>query len=93
MEVFCVTILGGLYLEGLTHGGAYVRNFSFLPLDFTKQENQPSINQIFLFVQWLKNQTLSFYYNHKYLSKFHFPIMKEFHFCNRLLAIEAESYN
>ena len=64
MEVFCVTILGGLYLEGLTHGGAYVRNVSFLPLDFTKQENQPSINQIFLFVQWLKNQTLSFYYNH-----------------------------
>ena len=64
MEVFCVTILGGLYLEGLTHGGTYVRNFSFLPLDFTKQENQPSINQIFLFVQWLKNQTLSFYYNH-----------------------------
>ena len=64
MEVFCVTILGGLYLEGLTHGGAYVRNFSFLPLDFTKQENQPSINQIFLFVQWLKNETLSFYYNH-----------------------------
>ena len=42
MEVFCVTILGGLYLEGLTHGGAYFRNFTvFLPLDFTKQENQP----------------------------------------------------
>ena len=33
---------GGLYLEGLTHGGAYFRNFTvFLPLDFTKQENQP----------------------------------------------------
>ena len=28
MEVFCVTILGGLYLEGLTHGGAYFRNFT-----------------------------------------------------------------
>ena len=42
MEVFCVTTLGGLYLEGLTHGGAYFRNFTvFLPLDFTKQENQP----------------------------------------------------
>ena len=42
MEVFCVTILGGLCLEGLTHGGAYFRNFTvFLPLDFTKQENQP----------------------------------------------------
>ena len=23
MEGFCVTILGGLCLEGLTHGGAY----------------------------------------------------------------------
>ena len=42
MEGFCVTILGGLCLEGLTHGGAYFRNFTvFLPLDFTKQENQP----------------------------------------------------
>ena len=42
MEVFCVTILGGLCLEGLTHGGAYFRNFTvFLPLDFMKQENQP----------------------------------------------------
>ena len=26
-EVFCVTGLGGLYLEGLIHGGAYFRNF------------------------------------------------------------------
>ena len=25
---FCVTGLGGLYLEGLTHGGAYFRNFT-----------------------------------------------------------------
>ena len=25
---FCVTILGGLYLEGLIHGGAYFRNFT-----------------------------------------------------------------
>ena len=25
---FCVTILGGLYLEGLVHGGAYFRNFT-----------------------------------------------------------------
>ena len=42
MEVFCVTILWGFYLEGLTHGGACFRNFTvFLPLDFTKQENQP----------------------------------------------------
>ena len=26
--VFCVTGLGGLYLEGLIHGGAYFRNFT-----------------------------------------------------------------
>ena len=26
--VFCVTILGGLYLEGLIRGGAYFRNFT-----------------------------------------------------------------
>ena len=25
---FCVTGLGGLYLEGLIHGGAYFRNFT-----------------------------------------------------------------
>ena len=25
---FCVTVLGGLYLEGLIHGGAYFRNFT-----------------------------------------------------------------
>ena len=29
-EVFCVTSLGGLYLEGLIHGGAYFRNFTVL---------------------------------------------------------------
>ena len=27
-RVFCVTILGGLYLEGLVRGGAYFRNFT-----------------------------------------------------------------
>ena len=27
-EGFCVTGLGGLYLEGLIHGGAYFRNFT-----------------------------------------------------------------
>ena len=27
-ERFCVTRLGGLYLEGLIHGGAYFRNFT-----------------------------------------------------------------
>ena len=25
---FCVTVFGGLYLEGLIHGGAYFRNFT-----------------------------------------------------------------
>ena len=28
--VFCVTSLGGLYLEGLIHGGAYFRNFTVI---------------------------------------------------------------
>ena len=27
-RVFCVTGLGGLYLYGLIHGGAYFRNFT-----------------------------------------------------------------
>ena len=27
-EGFCVTSLGGLYLEGRIHGGAYVRNIT-----------------------------------------------------------------
>ena len=27
-RVFCVTGLGGLYLEGLIHGGAYFPNFT-----------------------------------------------------------------
>ena len=27
-RVFCVAGLGGLYLEGLIHGGAYFRNFT-----------------------------------------------------------------
>ena len=29
-RVFCVTSLGGLYLEGLIHRGAYFRNFTVL---------------------------------------------------------------
>ena len=29
-EGFCVTGLGGLYLEGLIHGGPYFRNFTVL---------------------------------------------------------------
>ena len=28
--VFCVTSLGGLYLEGLMHGEAYFQNFTVL---------------------------------------------------------------
>ena len=31
-RVFCVTGLGGLYLEGLIHGGAYFRNFTVFSL-------------------------------------------------------------
>ena len=30
LRVFCVTILGGLYLEGLIHGGAYFQNFTVI---------------------------------------------------------------
>ena len=47
-EGFCVTGLGGLYLEGLIHGGVYFRNFTVVqfsifqenPADrrFTKRE-------------------------------------------------------
>ena len=36
-EGFCVTILGGLYLEGLIHGGAYFRNFTVVN---TKESNE-----------------------------------------------------
>ena len=32
-SVFCVTRLGGLYLEGLIHGGAYFRNFTVAKVD------------------------------------------------------------
>ena len=30
--VFCVTSLGGLYLEGPIHGGAYFRNIKYFEL-------------------------------------------------------------
>ena len=36
MEDFCVIALGGLYLEGLIHGGAYFRNFTVLQVPKTK---------------------------------------------------------
>ena len=32
-RVFCVTSLGGLYLEGLIHGGTYFRNFTISSSD------------------------------------------------------------
>ena len=35
MERFCVAVLGGLYLEGLVHGGAYFRNFTVFRGDRT----------------------------------------------------------
>ena len=35
MEVFCIMILGGLYLEGLIRGGAYFRNFTVSQPVFT----------------------------------------------------------
>ena len=33
---FCVTGLGGLYLEGLIHGGAYFRNFTVFSVHVTQ---------------------------------------------------------
>ena len=36
-RVFCVTRLGGLYLEGLIHGGAFFQNFTVLHLSRTVQ--------------------------------------------------------
>ena len=34
---FCVTGLGGLYLEGLIHGGAYFQNFTVLKIHLNMQ--------------------------------------------------------
>ena len=34
---FCVTGLGGLYLEGLIHGGAYFRNFTVYHINTPKK--------------------------------------------------------
>ena len=42
-RVFCVTILGGLYLEGLTHGGAYFQNFT---VDFPQTCNQHALTRM-----------------------------------------------
>ena len=50
-RVFCVTSLGGLYLEGLMHGGPYFRNFTvtFLKKDKppTRKYNYPNIISFF----------------------------------------------
>ena len=35
-RVFCFTSLGGLYLEGLIHGGAYFRNFTVPTVAYNK---------------------------------------------------------
>ena len=37
MESFCVTGLGGVYLEGLIHGGAYFRNFTVYRLSSKRE--------------------------------------------------------
>ena len=39
-RVFCVTILGGLYLEGLIHGGVYFRNFTVCLLRDIRGSNE-----------------------------------------------------
>ena len=33
-RIFCVTGLGGLYLKGLIHGGAYFRNFTVFVINW-----------------------------------------------------------
>ena len=38
---FCVTSFGGLYFEGLIHGGAYFRNFTVRPTAF------PGVSSVF----------------------------------------------
>ena len=45
--VFCVTILGGLYLAGLIHGGAYFRNFTVSQL---KNANNLTLNKTLTFL-------------------------------------------
>ena len=37
-EGFCVTSLGGLYLEGLIHGEVYFRNFTVCQLQLSKKQ-------------------------------------------------------
>ena len=37
-RVFCVTGLGGLYLEQLIHGGAYFQNFTVVHVWFLSQK-------------------------------------------------------
>ena len=41
MRVFCVTGLGGLYLEELIHGGAYFRNLTVSSLIYLNNKLAP----------------------------------------------------
>ena len=51
-RVFCVTSLGGLYLEGLMHGGPYFRNFT---VTFLKKINcQPENIIIYDIISFFK---------------------------------------
>ena len=45
--VFCVIGLGGLYLEGLKHGGAYFRNFTVRSLSLLSPFTM--VNKILIF--------------------------------------------
>ena len=48
-EGFCVTGLGGLYLEGLIHGGAYFRNFTV----YQNSNMTPKLSsQIFFYIKF-----------------------------------------
>ena len=57
-RVFCVTSLGGLYLEGVIHGGAYFWKFTL-----TEQKEHDAIRslvKIFEKLSWLRSYILSF---------------------------------
>ena len=46
-RVFCVTSLGGLYLEGLIHGRAYFRNFTVYQFSWSESQNGRIFNPKF----------------------------------------------
>ena len=57
--VFCVTGLGGLYLEGLIHGGAYFRNFTVVLYPSPSPSNCNVISIVFSFACQSQKQHVS----------------------------------